>query len=121
MKQPGPEHPISVRPYFGRIRVIWQGRAIADSDRALELREAGYDPVYYLPRADVDMEVLAPSAHRTHCPYKGEARYWSLGAGAEGAADAAWSYEDPYPAVADIRGAMAFDPARVEAIELLDS
>lgn len=121
MKQPGPRHPIEIRPLEGRVRVLWHGRAVADSRRALELREAGYPPVYYFPRDDVDLASLTASDHRTHCPYKGEASYWSLTEDGARALDAVWSYEDPNPAVGDIAGAMAFDPGKVEAIEVTEA
>ena len=90
---------------------------IAQSARALVLREAGYQPVMYFPREDVDMSALARSATSSWCPYKGEASYFSLSA-SDGAAvpDIAWSYETPAPAMAPIAGRIAFyaNKARIE-------
>ncbi|MBC7987320.1 MAG: DUF427 domain-containing protein [Sphingomonadaceae bacterium] len=105
-------HPISVTPFAGRVRVHRDGVHIADSGHALALEEADYPTVFYLPRGDVAMDRLTPSDHRTHCPHKGEARYFSLDG--EGGDNAVWSYETPYPAVAAIKGHLAFYPDKVE-------
>lgn len=103
-----------------RVRVCFAGQVIAESRGALALHEAGYPPVLYLPRKDVDMSALAASTHTTHCPHKGDARYWSIHAGGRESADAAWCYEAPLPAVAAIAGHVAFYPQRVDAIEAED-
>lgn len=100
-----------------RVRVLFAGQVIADSRGALALHEAGYPPVLYLPRKDVDMTALAASAHTSHCPHKGDARYWSIHGGGRASADAAWCYEAPLPAAAAIAGHVAFYPDRVELIE----
>ena len=78
MKLPGPDHPIDIAPTSARVRVVLGGRTIADTTRALVLREAALPPVHYLPREDVDMAALRPSALRTGCPYKGEASYFGI-------------------------------------------
>lgn len=117
MKIPGPDHPIAIAPSPQRVRVSFNGRVVADTDRALTLREAGYPPVHYIPRADIDMALLEPTAHATHCPYKGDASYFSLKADGRVSENAAWSYEAPYPAMAAIAEHLAFDPSRVDAIE----
>src|SRR3546814_9633879 len=67
---PGADHPIDIVPCSGRVVVRVGDRGIADSHDALTLCEADYPPVQYIPRKDVDMAVLAPSAHRSYCPYK---------------------------------------------------
>ncbi|HWG06112.1 MAG TPA: DUF427 domain-containing protein [Beijerinckiaceae bacterium] len=121
MKVPGPDHPISVTPDGKHVRVLWQGRVVADSTKALALKEASYPIVYYIPRADVDMSLLDRSAHHTYCPYKGEASYYSLAAEGGAAENAVWSYEDPYPAMETIRGHVAFYPDRVDHIEIGES
>lgn len=114
MAQPDPDHPILVRPHGGRVRVSLAGETVADSRDAQVLYECGYPPVYYLPREDVRMDRLTPTDHRTHCPYKGDASYWTVRAGDETADNAAWSYEDPFDAVAAIAGYLAFYPDAVE-------
>jgi uncharacterized protein (DUF427 family) len=114
---PGPDHPISIGPHRERIIVRAGGVTIADSRNALALREASYSPVFYIPRKDVDMSRLTRTAHTSHCPYKGDASYFSIPAGGERSTNAVWSYESPYPAVAAIKDFLAFYPSRVEAIE----
>lgn len=74
------------------------------------LREANYPPVQYLPLADVDPAFISPTDHRTYCPYKGEASYWSL----PDAENAVWGYPDPYDAVAEISGHVAFYPDKAD-------
>jgi len=118
IRQPGPEHPIDIAACESRVVVRAGGRVIADTRRALSLREATYPPVLYVPREDADMAALERSAHATYCPYKGDCAYYSVpSAGARGR-DAVWTYEAPYPAVAAIAGHLAFYPDRVDAIEV---
>jgi len=117
MKLPGPDHPISILPNPSRVVVSVAGLAVADTSRALTLKEASYPPVQYIPRKDVDMALLERTNHKTYCPYKGECSYYSIPIGAQRSVDAVWSYEDPYPAAAAIREYLAFYPARVDAIE----
>jgi uncharacterized protein (DUF427 family) len=117
MKIPGPDHPITVAPNRNRVRVRFAGRVIADTTRALTLAETSYRPVQYIPRADVDMGLLARTTHTTHCPYKGDAAYYSIAADGRTAENAVWTYEQPYPAVASIASHLAFYPHRVDAID----
>jgi len=119
MKLPGPDHPITITPAAKRVRVSFAGRVIADSTQVLALKEAGYPTVFYIPRADADMAALQPTDHHTHCPYKGEASYFSLAVNGRSAENAVWSYEQPYPAMAEITGHLAFYRNRVDAIEEL--
>ncbi|MES1152393.1 MAG: DUF427 domain-containing protein [Dongia sp.] len=120
-KIPGPDHPISIQPTLDRVIVKFGGAVIADSTRALTLREAKYPPVQYIPRADVKMDLLAKTAHHTHCPYKGEASYFSIKAGGKNAENAVWSYEQPFDAVGEIVEHVAFYPDRVDSIEIVAS
>ena len=117
MQQPAPDHPITIARNANRVRVTFASQVIADTMRALTLREAGYRPVHYIPRADVAMALLKPTAHASHCPYKGDANYFSIIAGGKMADNAVWSYEQPYPAMAAIAGYLAFYPNRVDKIE----
>ncbi len=114
--QPGPDHPITISSASTRVQVRVAGRVVADSDRALVLREADYPPVYYLPREDTDATQLERTEHSSYCPYKGQASYYSIPAGGAKSVNAIWSYEQPYPAVAEIKGHLAFYPDRVDAI-----
>jgi uncharacterized protein (DUF427 family) len=117
IKIPGPDHPITIERNTHRVIVKTAGKVIADSRRALTLKEASYPAVQYIPRQDVDMTLLARTDHSTYCPYKGECSYFSLPVGGERAINAVWTYEDPYEAVALIKDHVAFYPDRVDAIE----
>jgi uncharacterized protein (DUF427 family) len=113
---PGPDHPITIVPATHRIVVTLGDRTIADTSRALTLQEASYSPVHYIPRADVDMAALVRTDHGSHCPYKGDASYYSIPEGGDRSVNAVWTYEAPHPAVAEIRDHLAFYPDRVDAI-----
>ena len=117
IKIPGPDHPISIERDTERVIVSVAGRIIADTREALTLYEAHYPAVHYIPRKDVDMTLLARTDRTTYCPYKGDAAYFSIPAGAERSINAVWSYEAPYAAVTPIKDYLAFYPERVDAIE----
>jgi uncharacterized protein (DUF427 family) len=121
MKLPGPDHPITITSFAGRVRVTFNGQVVAETTRALRLQEASYPPVFYIPREDAAMALYRRSDHVTHCPYKGDASYYTLDAGGRQAANAVWSYEQPYPAMARIAGHLAFYPDRVDAIQATES
>ena len=108
---------ITIAANPNRVEVRVDGLVIADSTRALVMRAPGSPDVQYVPRDDVDMTRLIRSARTTHCPYKGDASYWSIRTGRRVLDDAVWSYEVPYPDVAAIAGHLAFYPDRVDAIE----
>jgi uncharacterized protein (DUF427 family) len=114
MKIPGPDHPISIEPNPKRVRVMFNSRVVAETTRALTLREARLPPVQYIPRADADMAFFTRTAHGTHCPYKGDAAYYSLEVDCRISENAVWTYEAPYPAVAQIKDHLAY-PNRVDA------
>jgi uncharacterized protein (DUF427 family) len=113
---PGPGHPISLEATPSRVTVTLGGRVIADTERALTLREAKYPAVQYVPLADVDPAVLEPSDHTSYCPFKGKASYYSVKVGDQVADAVAWTYRKPHKAVADIRDHLAFYPDRVDSI-----
>ena len=114
---PGPDHPIAISRNPKRVIVKITGRIVADTRDALTLREASYPAVQYIPRQDVDMGLFAKTTTATYCPYKGDASYYSVRIDDRLVADAAWSYEEPFEAMAAIKGHLAFYPDRVEAIE----
>ena len=116
-KLPGADHPIAIAPNPKRVTVTVGGKLIADTTKALALREASYPAVLYIPRGDVDMALLARTERSTYCPYKGDCAYYSIPAGGARAVNAVWSYETPYDAVAAIKDHLAFYPDRVDAIE----
>ena len=117
IREPGPDHPITIEPNPGRVVVTVAGKTVADSRRALTLREADYAPVSYFPPEDVDFEQLAATEHTSYCPYKGEANYYSVPAGGDRSRDAVWQYREAYPAVAEISDHLAFYPDRVDSID----
>jgi len=114
-----PDHPITITAVPHRVRVTFAGRVVADTTRALSLAEASYAPVMYIPREDVDLSTFERTDHKTRCPYKGEASYYSIHAGDRTAGNAVWSYEQPLEAVAAIAGYLAFYPDRVDSLEQL--
>jgi uncharacterized protein (DUF427 family) len=116
VKLPGPDHPISIERNPARVVVSVAGRVVADTRNALTLGEAGYRPVQYIPNTDVDFAQLERTDEVSYCPYKGYASHYSVPAGGKNSIDAAWSYETPFPAVAQIRGHVAFYPDRVGEI-----
>ena len=107
-------HAIEISLFGGRVRVRFGGEIVADTGRALLLEEGALPPVFYVPRGDIHMERLAPSATTSHCPFKGEASYFDVEAGGRREPEAAWSYEAPIPAAAQIAGHLAFYPDKVE-------
>ena len=114
--EPGPDHPITTEPLSSRVVVRRGTTVIAETDGALELREAAYPPVLYIPLEDVDPRHIRASDLHTWCPYKGEASYYDIvGTDAEGTdlTAAVWYYDDPFPAVASIEGHVAFHADRV--------
>ncbi len=111
-------HRITIEPASGRVRVIVNGTCVAETAQALVLREGSLQPVLYVPRADVDPAILTRTEHRSHCPFKGDATYFSLSAGDRRVENAAWSYEQPFPAVVAIKDHLAFYPNKVDAIEV---
>lgn len=121
MQTPGPDHPITVTPANTRWRALFNGHVIADSNDAVVLQEADYRPVVYFPREDVAMEYMARTDHASHCPYKGDAAYFTLRMNGEIAENVAWSYESPFPATGQIAGRLAFYPDRVEVYEVDDA
>ena len=115
-KIPGPDHPITIEVNPSRVVVKVGGKVIADTRDALTIRETSYPPVQYIPRRDVDMAALARSEHTTYCPYKGDASYYSIPAGADRSINAVWTYEAPFDAMAQIKDYVAFYPDRIDEI-----
>ncbi|KWX21190.1 hypothetical protein AFM11_26405 [Mycolicibacterium wolinskyi] len=102
--KPSAAHPITVTPTGRHVTVRVGGVVVAETDDALTLQESTYPAVQYIPLADVDPSALTRSDTTTYCPFKGEANYYNVGT----AEDVIWTYEQPYPAVAEIAGRVAF-------------
>ena len=121
MLTPGPDHPIDITPAKTRWRAMYGEHVIADSGDVLILTEASYAPVAYFPRADVSMEYFSRSERQTHCPYKGDAAYYTILMDGRFAENAVWTYETPYPAMETIAERLAFYPDKVEVYAVEDA
>ena len=97
------------------VKVVFAGVTVADTRRALVLHETRLPPVYYLPREDVRLDLAERTDYHTHCPFKGNASYWTLRVGDQEAENALWSYEEPLAEAEPIRGYVAFYRNRMEA------
>jgi uncharacterized protein (DUF427 family) len=113
--EPSAGHPITIEPTKGRVQVRVNGELIADTTAALELREATLPVVQYIPLSDVVQDGLRRTDTSTYCPFKGEAAYYSVTTSAgDTVDDVIWFYDEPYPAVAEIAGHVAFYPNKAE-------
>ena len=118
MKLPGPDHPITITPNPRRVRVTAGDIVIAETSKALTLKEARYPAVQYVPREDANMTLLERTDRVTHCPYKGDANYYSVKADGKTLDNAIWTYETPFPAMTEISGHLAFYPDKVKIEEV---
>lgn len=99
---------ITIRKAPGKWSVRSGGAVLGESANALELSEGDYDPVIYFPREDIAMAFLEPSKTRSHCPWKGDAHYYTIIAKSGAIEDAVWSYEDPKEGMEQIKDCLAF-------------
>lgn len=118
-----PEHRVDLVPESRRVRVSFAGTVVADSAEAVRVEETGHGPVHYLPQKDLRLDLMRPTAHTTHCPFKGEASYWTIAVeGADGrkqAENAVWAYLEPYDEARGLAGHYAFYGNRVDRVEVL--
>jgi uncharacterized protein (DUF427 family) len=118
-----PDHRVDLLPERRRVKVVFGGVTVADSNAALRVEETGHEPVHYLPEKDVRLDLMHPTEHRTRCPFKGEASYWTIEVpAAEGSVrrseNAVWAYPSPYDEVSRLAGYYAFYTSRVDSVEL---
>ena len=118
-----PDHRVDLLPERRHVKVVFGGVTIADSNAALRVEETGHEPVHYLPEKDVRIDLMHPTEHHTHCPYKGEASYWTIEVPAENdgvrrSENAVWAYPAPYDEVSGLAGYYAFYTSRVDSITL---
>ena len=118
---PSSDHRMTFEPCRRRVRARFANHIIADTEDALILREGQLAPVYYVPVSDVEMGYLGRTEHATHCPFKGDAAYFSVLIDGELAENSVWTYEDPKPAAEVLRGRVAFDEDRIEVYEIDDA
>ena len=107
-------HTVTIAPTDERVEVFVGGDLVASSDRALALDETGLPRRWYLPKEDVQMQLLHPIGLRTTCPFKGEASYWTLEVGGEVLDAVVWAYEEPLESASAIAGHLSFFPDRVD-------
>jgi adenylate cyclase len=110
-----PDYSVATEPVDRHIVGELFGKVIVDSRNAIQLNETRYAPTYYFPKEDVNMDALTSTSHHTHCPFKGDASYWSVSAGGRMLENVAWSYEDPYPVVPELQGRVAFYADKMDA------
>ncbi|MFL6126167.1 DUF427 domain-containing protein [Actinophytocola sp.] len=118
IRTPGPDHPITIEKNPARVVVRVGDQVVADTTAALALRESNYPAVQYIPLSDVEPAFLKETDTSTYCPYKGDASYYSLVTADGELTDSIWTYREPYPAVAEIAGHVAFYPDKVNISEV---
>jgi uncharacterized protein (DUF427 family) len=109
-----PDYKVTLEASPRRVRIKFNGEWIADSSAAHLLFETRHLPVYYFPRADVRMDLMAPTDHHTFCPYKGRASYWTIRVGDKSSENAVWGYPEPYDEVPALKDFVAFYWDRVD-------
>ncbi|MGE0501535.1 MAG: DUF427 domain-containing protein [Rhizobiaceae bacterium] len=111
-----PDKAIAVDQHAGEVSVYAGDTLVARTKRAKVLTEPPYPARYYIPFEDIRMAMLVPTAHSTHCPYKGDASYWTVKPAGEGGFNAMWAYERPYDEMTAIAGHAAFDRDKVRIV-----
>ncbi|XRQ14187.1 DUF427 domain-containing protein [Actinomadura welshii] len=111
----GPKHRLLMHDFPRRVRARFGGETVLNTERGRLLHETGLLPVLYVPEEDVRADLLEETDHSTHCPFKGDAAYWTVRAGGRAAENAVWAYPEPMPAAAWLRGFMAFYWGRMDS------
>ena len=119
MSAPGHAHAITIEKNPNRITVTFNGTVLADTQSALVLKEGPLPPANYIPREDVQMSYLQRTDHSTHCPFKGDASYFSVSVNGKTEENAVWTYEAPIDSVAQIKDFVVFYPEKMDAIKEL--
>ncbi len=110
-----PKHRILFEPYPRRLRAVVGDRVVLDTTRAKLLHETGMLAVPYVPLEDVDPDVLVRTDRSSHCPFKGDASYWSIRVGERELESVVWGYEDPMEGAGWLRGHVALYWDRIDA------
>jgi len=110
--------PPSIKRSPRHIVITAGGQVVAESSRAWRVCETSHPPVYYLPRDDILADVLVPGHGSSFCEFKGSATYWSLRIGDRVEPEVGWSYEKPSREYAEMAGAVAFYPGRVDDVRI---
>jgi len=111
----GPRHRLLLHPFPRRVRARFAGEVVLDSTRGALLHESNILPRLYVPLADVRADLLERTDHSTHCPFKGDASYWSVRVGDRVAENAVWTYEEPIEEASWLRGLVSVYPERMDA------
>lgn len=111
----GPKHKLFMHGFPRRVRARFAGKTVLDTERGRLLHETGLLPVLYVPEEDVRIDLLERTDHTTHCPFKGDAAYWTVRVGDRAAENAVWAYPEPKPESEWLRGFMAFYWGRMDA------
>jgi uncharacterized protein (DUF427 family) len=111
----GPKHRLFLHDFPRRVRAVFAGQTVLDTERGALLHETALLPVLYVPLEDVRQDLLTPTDHSTHCPFKGEASYWSVRAGDRVAENAVWGYPKPLAPAPWLAGRVAFYWDRMDA------
>lgn len=101
-------HSVELRSERTPLVLRFGGEVIADTKCALVVVEGGYPPRYYIPKVDVRMDLLEATDLETHCPFKGDARYWTIRAGGQVLKNGAWAYDYPFDETAGLAGFIGF-------------
>ena len=117
MSTPSHPHAITIEKNSNRVKVLFNGTVIADTTQALVLKEGPLPPANYIPRRDVQMAHLQRTDHSTHCPFKGNASYFSVRVDDQIADNAVWTYETPLDSVAQIKDYLSFYMEKLDVIE----
>ncbi len=117
MSAPSHPHAITIEKNPNRVKVSFNGTVIADTTQALVLKEGPLPPANYIPRRDVQMTYLRRTDHSTHCPFKGNAAYFSVRVGDQTADNAVWTYETPIDSVEEIKDCLSFYVEKLELSE----
>jgi uncharacterized protein (DUF427 family) len=107
-------HRIEITNTEAHVVVRREGVVLADTNRAVLLREGKLPTRYYIPADDVRMEIMQPTDTTTHCPFKGNASYWSADLGGSVLHDIAWTYAEPIPGAEKIAGLVSFFNEKVD-------
>ncbi|MFT5175884.1 MAG: hypothetical protein ACI8W7_004078 [Gammaproteobacteria bacterium] len=103
-----PGYEIQLTPINKTVRVFLGDAVVAESRAAIELIEGGYPPRYYVPMSDVRAQALTPNQHSTHCPFKGDASYWTVNVAGQSIENGAWSYVEPFDECVSVAGYVSF-------------
>ncbi len=117
MPNPGHAHAITIEKCPNRIIVKFNEQVVADTKDALILREGPLPPMNYIPRKDAEMATLTRTTHSTHCPFKGDASYFSITVQGKTVDNAVWTYESPLSSVMAIKDHLAFYPEKMDSIK----